>query len=154
MSSEFGRRAASSLAANRGVTLVEVLVAVIVLSIGLLGIAGLQARALKYGQSSYERSVAVIQAHSIVDAMRANRDAAQGGAYNTGADAKCDATASSTSRAHKDLAAWVGQLQASMSGAANDVCGSINCSGTGVCTVGIQWDDTRGSPDASAGQQI
>ncbi|WP_140634503.1 type IV pilus modification protein PilV [Methylibium rhizosphaerae] len=139
--------------ASRGVTLVEVLVAVLVMSIGMLGIAGLQARALKFSQSSYERSVAVIQAQSIVDSMRANSLAAKSNAYNI--PRKCDTRAASESQADRDLAAWIGQMQTSLSGAAANVCGGINCNGTtGICIVTVQWDDTRGNPDKSGTQQI
>lgn len=135
-----------------GVALIEVLVAILVMAIGMLGIAGLQARALKYGQSSYERSVAVIQAQSIADSMRANASQARQNAYNIAR--KCDTTAASASQADRDLAAWIGQIQSSLSGVAANVCGAINCNAAGVCTVNVQWDDTRGSTDASGTTQI
>lgn len=138
--------------ANRGVTLIEVLVAVLVLSIGMLGIAGLQARALKYNQSSYERSVAVIQSQSIGDSMRANSAEAKLGRYNIAK--KCDTAAASTSQADGDLAAWIGQMQTSLSGAAANVCGGVNCTAAGLCTVSVQWDDTRGNADKSGATQI
>lgn len=141
-----------SKADSRGVSLVEALVAVLVLSIGMLGIAGLHARALKYGQSSYERSVAVIQAQSIADSMRANATAAKAGAYNV--DKKCDTAAAPTSSADVDLTDWIRQLQTSLSGAANNICGAISCNNEGVCTIGVQWDDARGAPQASGSAQI
>lgn len=146
------RKARSGPSRHLGVTLIEVLVAILVMAIGMLGIAGLQARALKYGQSSYERSVAVIQAQSITDSMRANAAQARQNAYNIAK--KCDTTAASASQADRDLAAWIGQLQTSLSGAAANVCGGINCNAAGVCTVSVQWDDTRGSVEASGSTQI
>jgi type IV pilus assembly protein PilV len=146
------REGHSPRAVQSGVALVEVLVAILVMAIGMLGIAGLQARALKYGQSSYERSVAVIQAQSITDSMRANAVQARQNAYNIAR--KCDTAAASASQADRDLAAWISQLQSSLSGAAANVCGSINCDAAGVCTVNVQWDDTRGSTDTSGTTQI
>src|SRR5262245_19238595 len=116
----------------KGVSLIEVLVAVLILSIGMLGIAGLQARALKYSQSSYERSAAVIQAQSITDSMRANAAEAKNSKYNIAK--KCDTTAASTTRADTDLAAWIGQLQSGLSGAAANVCGGVACNAAGICT--------------------
>src|SRR3546814_2402887 len=66
----------------RGTTLSEVLIAVLVLGIGMLGIASLQATSLRNSQSSLERSQAVIATYAIIDAMRANRNDALAGAYN------------------------------------------------------------------------
>ena len=65
-----------------GFTMVELLVAVLVLSIGLLGLAGLQAAGLRNNQSAYLRSQATILAYDVADRMRATRAAAAAGAYN------------------------------------------------------------------------
>lgn len=51
----------------RGVSLIEVLVAVAVLSIGLLGVAGLQLRAIKTADAAFQRTVANIQAQDLVE---------------------------------------------------------------------------------------
>jgi type IV pilus assembly protein PilV len=66
----------TSMKCNRGFTLLEVLVAVLVLSIGLLGLAGLQAASLRNNHSGYLRSQATILAYDYIDRMRANRDVA------------------------------------------------------------------------------
>lgn len=55
-----------------GFTLLEILVAIVVLSIGLLGLAGLQAASLNNNQTAYYRSVASQQAYDMADRMRAN----------------------------------------------------------------------------------
>jgi type IV pilus assembly protein PilV len=67
---------------QRGATLVEVLIAVLVLSIGLLGVAGLQLNALQNNLSAHVRSQASTLAYYIADRMRANRAAAVAGSYN------------------------------------------------------------------------
>jgi type IV pilus assembly protein PilV len=59
--------------ANAGFTLLEVLVAVLVLSIGLLGIAGLQVTGLRFNHSAYMRTQATLLAYEMADRMRANR---------------------------------------------------------------------------------
>jgi type IV pilus assembly protein PilV len=64
------------------VGLIEVLVAVLVLGIGLLGVAAMQATALRNSQSSLERSQGVMHVYTILDAMRANPQAARAGGYN------------------------------------------------------------------------
>lgn len=70
------RRSATRLGAGRahhqgahqqGFTLIEVLIAVLVVSIGLLALAGLQMKAMTAAHSSYMRSVAAIQATDLVE---------------------------------------------------------------------------------------
>ncbi len=56
----------------RGVTLTETLVAVLVMSAGALGLAGLQAESLRAGREAYARSVAVQRALDMMDRIRAN----------------------------------------------------------------------------------
>jgi type IV pilus assembly protein PilV len=55
-----------------GFTLLEVLVAIVVLSLGLLGLAGLQAASLSNNQTAYYRGIATQQAYDIADRLRAN----------------------------------------------------------------------------------
>lgn len=57
-----------------GFTLIEILVTVIVLSIGLLGLAGLQAVALKFNSASYQRSQATVLIYDIIERIRANQN--------------------------------------------------------------------------------
>ena len=68
---------------GRGFTLLEVLVALIVLSIGLLGLSGLQTLGLRNNYSAFQRTQAALIAGDIIDRMRANRDAAVAGEYDT-----------------------------------------------------------------------
>jgi type IV pilus assembly protein PilV len=69
---------------SRGFTLVEVMVALIIFSIGLLGLAGLQANAISGNSQSYYRTQANFFAYDILDRMRANRDSALNGDYDIG----------------------------------------------------------------------
>ena len=55
-----------------GFTLIEVLIAMLVLAVGLLGLAGLQATSLSNSQSAYNRSQATQLAYELADNMRAN----------------------------------------------------------------------------------
>jgi type IV pilus assembly protein PilV len=57
---------------NSGFTLIEVLIAMLVLAVGLLGLAGLQASSLKNNQSAYNRSQATQLAYDMADRIRAN----------------------------------------------------------------------------------
>ena len=59
---------------HNGFTLIEVLIAMLVLGVGLLGLAGLQANSLRNAQSAYNRSLATELAYDLADRMRANND--------------------------------------------------------------------------------
>ena len=100
----------AGFARTGGVTLTEALVAILVMSTGALGLAGLQAENLRAGRDAYERSVAVQRAADMLDRIRANRVAAPG-AFAVGAGppafqdclrAACDAA----TMARFDVAVW------------------------------------------------
>ena len=57
----------------RGMSLIEVMVAMLVLAVGLLGIAAMQSLALRGGQGSLESTQAVIATSSMLESIRANR---------------------------------------------------------------------------------
>ena len=57
---------------QRGFTLLEVLIAIVVFSIGLLGIAGLQVSGMRFTHGSQLRAIAVAQAETLADRMRAD----------------------------------------------------------------------------------
>jgi type IV pilus assembly protein PilV len=136
---------------QRGYSLIEVMIAVLVMAIGLLGIAAMQTAALRNSQSSLERSQAVISAYTVLDAMRANRDAALAGDYNTGGF-QCD-TDGSGSLASVDRGEWVKAWRTALGVQDTDdaaACGSIDCT-NGICEIGLRWDDSRAS-NAGDGQ--
>ncbi|MDQ8051256.1 type IV pilus modification protein PilV [Luteibacter sp.] len=134
-----------------GVGLIEILIAVLVMAIGLLGLAALQAAALRNSQSSLERSQAVVLSYAILDSMRANVVEARAGLYDIGT---CDASpgtgpsaATPANLGAADRAAWIAALKAELG--ANG-CGQITCAavpGTEArnCKVIVRWDDSRGT---------
>jgi type IV pilus assembly protein PilV len=66
---------------QRGVTLLEVLVTLLVTSIGLLGLAGLQLTSMQGTNSAAQRFEASTLAYDILERMRSNRPQALLGAY-------------------------------------------------------------------------
>ncbi len=122
---------------SRGVSLLEVLISVLVLSLGMLGAAALQANALRGSQGSWERTQVAVLTQSIFDGMRANLGGLSGGGYVTGGWV-CAAPAAGTLAA-SDVSRWVTNLQAQINPSA---CGRIACAGR-TCTVGVRWDDSR-----------
>ncbi len=90
-----------------GVGLIEVLVALTVLSVGLLGVAAMQVLALRNNTSAADRSMAVILSYSIIDSLRANRETAMAGAYTLALpETGCELPAAGT-LATNDLRAWL-----------------------------------------------
>lgn len=124
-------------AASGGFTLIEVLVAIVVLSLGLLAMAGLQAVSLSNNKDAYQRTVATLLSYSIVDAMRANQQLAASGGYNL---AMADPTPSGTDIVSADLSTWRSELAARLPQGG----GSVNLA-AGVVTVVVQWDDSKGA---------
>lgn len=124
-----------------GVGLIEVLVAVLVVSIGFLGVAALQARALSTNNSAMARSMATVASYSILDAMRTDLISAEAGNYNTTVTANACPDAGK-SLSSQQLHEWCGQLAKTM-GAAATTQGTVLCTNTGDCTITIEFDDGR-----------
>lgn len=140
---------------QRGVTLIEVMVAILIMGISLLGIAAMQATALRNSQSSLEQGQAVTYSYSIIDAMRANRAVALTDGYDTNGMV-CDLVAGGANRAELDVNMWIASLKGSFSAdpASDDTtCGQVACEGS-LCTITIQWDDQRASGPAGGGAVV
>jgi type IV pilus assembly protein PilV len=124
----------------RGFTLVEALVAVLVLSIGLLGIASLQLSSLRWNHGASMRSQATLLAYDIVDRMRANRVAANAGAYNIAVGT----AAAGGTVAGDDLLRWKTDLGATLPSGDGSV-SSVGAGALTTFTITIRWDDSRGA---------
>jgi type IV pilus assembly protein PilV len=148
------RTRSGALRRQAGVGLIEVLVAVLVLSVGFLGIAALQALSLSTNNSAMARSMATIGSYSILDAMRADAASARGGAYNgTVTASTCPTAATTASLSNAQLIQWCNQLGTNLGATANTT-GGINCTGSGDCTITITFDDSRGGAGGSSAQTV
>lgn len=98
---------------QRGVSLIEVLVTLLILSIGLLGLVGLQSRLQVSEMEAYQRSQALLLLNDMAGRMAANRNAAA--SYATGASnpvgSGSTCTTSTTTRKDIDLGEWCNALQ-------------------------------------------
>lgn len=129
----------------RGMSLIEVMVALLVLAVGLLGIAAMQSLALRGGQSSLETSQAVMATSSILEVIRTNPT--QAGSYNMAKT--CTTPTAGSTRVSNDKAEWIGSLK-TMLGNSNTTCGQIeNCATT--CRITVFWDDSRGGSESFSG---
>ncbi len=132
-----------------GVGLIEVLIAVLVLAVGLLGIAALQAVTLKNSSGSAERTQAVVQSYSMMDMLRLQKTAAADGSLNT-MNSPTDGTAptgayqcssASSLGTPGSVAGWLADLKMTV---APDACGKVTCSTTGgntSCEVAVRWTE-------------
>ena len=120
-----------------GSTLIEVLITVLVLSIGLLGMATMQFDGIKRNTDSYLRSQAVNLAYDMSDRIRVNRTGALA-TDNRYVIAMADAAPAGGTTAALDLQAWLANL-------ANELPsgdGSISSTGNEF-TVTVCWDESR-----------
>lgn len=138
-----------------GVTLIEVLVALLVLSIGLIGVAALQANALQANHGSQLRSQATNLAYDISDRMRTNRQAALNGDYVGQFNAAtCPSSAAEIpnptgSLASRDLTEWQVALACGLPGGR----GEISRSGDEF-VITIRWNNERLAEDASEQTEV
>lgn len=128
---------------QHGSSLLEVLIAVLILAIGMLGMAALQSITLKNTNSSSARSQAIIQTYSLFDTLRLNRTLAATGTYNVSSWTCEAATAAAGSTADYGVFnTWLGQVQATLGDPA--ACGRLVCvPAESSCEVAIKWDDSR-----------
>lgn len=141
-----------------GFTLMEVLISIVVLSVGLLGIAGLQMQGTRHVHDAQLHTLAVIQAQDMADRMRANIAGTRDGEYNSrtdtpGSSPDCSSECTPTQLADYDLFRWNTDNAAILPSGA----GQIACddpSGTALsngseaaigsrCTITVRWDADR-----------
>lgn len=130
---------------NSGFTLIEVLVALVILTIGLLGLAGLQARGLSGSTDALIRSQATLYVYDMAERMRANRDAAISGKYTTTFGA---APTSTGDVVEDDLVDWLAELATLPGGE-----GAISTA-SGVTTISVRWSEKGASRTLAVDTQI
>lgn len=126
---------------QQGVGLIEVLIAVLVLSIGFLGLAALQAKALQNNNSAMTRSMATIASYSILDAMRADPTGVTAGSYDgqtRTVGSNCPQAGSSL--ASKQLNFWCAQELLPLGAGAT---GLITSLGGGNYRITLTFNDSR-----------
>lgn len=142
---------------QNGFTLIEVMVAVLIFSVGLMGMAGLMVVSVKTNQSAYLRTQASFLAQAMADRMRANKGLinSYNGTYGT-ATAGADPCASGVvcspaNMVNRDRLVWSQQLIDTLPNPTARVACNGTVAGTGLhigaapyqglCTLTIQWDE-------------
>jgi type IV pilus assembly protein PilV len=128
----------------RGFTLLEVLIAIVIFSFGMLGLAALQAYSVKTNQSAHLRSEATALAGMMMDSIRANRTNV--GAYysNSYEEFDCDDAVAATPVASHDLAYWRQRVNCTLPQGRGAVAPLAALPDGGVeIAVCLRWSDAR-----------
>ncbi|MSR08116.1 MAG: type IV pilus modification protein PilV [Gammaproteobacteria bacterium] len=129
---------------HKGFTLVEVLVALVVMSVGILGIAALYLEGLRAGRTALYRTTAVNLAADMVDRIRANPNARLAYAgTGPGADGGCvngPVNCTAEQLADDDWCGWSNQLAAQLPAGAR---GEIGIAGATpvTYTITVAWPE-------------
>lgn len=109
----------SSRNGQRGFSLVEVLITLVIMSIGMLGIAGLYVQSMQAGRTSTFRHHAVTLASDVADRIRANPTAGAAYAAANGVDSNCvngGIDCDAAEMAGNDILLWQDQARESLPG--------------------------------------
>jgi type IV pilus assembly protein PilV len=144
---------------SRGFSMIEVLITMVILSIGLLGVAGMQVAGLQSNRSAYYRSQATLIAYDMIDRMRTNVDGVAANLYNALDSANPPATAptcidsvngcSAASLAENDLQEWVDDHLSLLPAGS----GSVTRNGN-IFTVVVNWVESTDVNDPNKNVSI
>lgn len=134
---------------QRGMTMIELLVALVIFSFGMLGLAGLQTRTISLNQSGLYRSQATALAADILDQMRSSIPTARSGSWNTTVD-KDSKSYSGTDFISVSLAEWKKRVELLPDGKAEVTVATSSSGVSNLVTIKIQWDDSRGRDTAQS----
>ncbi|MEZ5562046.1 MAG: type IV pilus modification protein PilV [Gammaproteobacteria bacterium] len=145
-------RSTTAPSAVRGFTLIEVLVALVVMSVGMLGIAALYLEGLRAGRTAIYRTTAVNLAADMADRIRANQRAGNAYAGNgPGADQSCvngDEDCTPAELASDDWFSWSSQIDAQLpEGASAEILASAGPAP--VYTITLRWPEIGQTEAAS-----
>lgn len=132
----------------RGVSMIEVLVAIVVFSIGLLGIALMQLKGATFTKESGSRTMAILQARSLADRMQANPKGVAAGDYifngstPPNIQVPCPGSSVAACVADNDIAEWLDQVKAAApaSSASTGTYGQVKNNGNGTYTITVSWN--------------
>lgn len=140
-----GKIMQNKTASTKGFTLLEIMVAMVIFAVGMLGLAGIQALSLENSHSSYSRSQAILLAYDMVDRMKANSTAANYAiAVGTAATAitnPCDSglVCNASEMAIFDKSQWKTALPVLLISGEGQI---VNTAGTSY-TITVHWDEDR-----------
>lgn len=148
----------SSGARQRGFSLIEVLVTLLIISLALLGTAGLQAYSMRLNQGGQFRTQAVFLAADLAERMEANKAGAVAGNYvlatssvvNSLSTACLDNACNAAALATFDLSQWQNAIAATLPQSSWAVAHTVS-GNPSTYTITISWVDRRQEQTASSG---
>jgi type IV pilus assembly protein PilV len=159
-----------ALSRQRGISLIEVLIATLIFSIGLIGLAGLMVMATRSNHAAYLRTQVIFLANNMANRMSANPVGVWNGKYNgsgyplAATSVDCSTTAcDAASLAARDQQMWSSQLRVFLPNPqATITCGDITSAGYnpsaqinfrppygGNCNMTIQWSERSAGDQAN-----
>jgi len=124
-----------------GTSLIEVLVALLILSIGLLGLAMLQGKSLRVNTDALIRSEATLLANEIIEAMRLNITGSSKGKYVVSSKPAVCGTCTDTDgskAANRDLIKWYEGQEKVLPAPSSTI---TRDTATGVYTITMKWSE-------------
>jgi len=127
---------------QKGFNLLEILISTIILSVGLLGLTGLQIRSITYNADSQIRSVAISQISDIVDRMISNKVGIASNQYDNLSGIPSNPPSCSTCNASEiaqiDLFDWNTKNAEVLPSGRGTIVGANN-----VFTIRVMWDQAK-----------
>jgi len=130
--------------AQRGFTLIEVLVSIVIVAFGLLGVAGLLVKSASLGVSAHNRTQATQKVYEMVDRMRLNPAGVQASYYDnltgtpTNVPCSTPGVCSAANVAAYDYYQWRQGLITALGAGAT---GTVQANGSGLFTITATWPE-------------
>ena len=121
---------------QKGFSLIEVMISLLLISMGLLSLTSLQTRSVNVSTAAYTETQSMLHLQEIVELLRANKTAATNGDYNIVLSSFDDLSSGGTTVAEVDRYNWFNNLNNILPGAE----ASINCDNTSRCVLELQYD--------------
>jgi type IV pilus assembly protein PilV len=120
---------------QKGSSMIEILVSMVIVALGLLGHANLMMVSSKGNQTAYLRSQATLLSYDMIERLRLNKALAKNGRFNIDFDTPISATATTIDVV--ELRDWLANLADALP--AGD--GKINVDGAGNVIIEVQWEE-------------
>ena len=119
---------------QKGFSLIEVLISLVLISFGLFSLTNLQMRSVNLSTAAYIETQGTLHLQEIVELLRANKQAAANGDYNI-VLSPFSSVISGTTIAEIDRYTWFSNLDSTLTSAK----ASINCDNTFQCVLELEY---------------
>jgi type IV pilus assembly protein PilV len=127
-------------ATQQGVMLLEALISIVIFSIGILGLIGLQSAAIKNSNEARQRAAAAFYANQIIGQMWSDyANLASYEHYAKGAPSSSECEFTGDASASKNVTDWISAIQADLNGPTASSLQQIKVDGENIVTVTLCW---------------